>query len=133
MPEDSPLADILRARGITERPGSPCPGIRLTPETTQDVTHRKSVVRHERKLARRGAVALELVRQRDGDICWRCGHGMDFTEPRKGRKSATIEHVMPLSLGGTWALENLVLCHVGCNRHLGANPPEQKQRMRLRR
>ena len=76
---------------------------------------------------------FELVRQRDGDICWRCGHGMDFTEPRKGRKSATIEHVMPLSLGGTWALENLVLCHVGCNRHLGANPPEQKQRMRLRR
>ena len=67
MPEDSPLADVLRGRGITERPGSPCPGIRLTPETTQDVTHRKSVVRHERKLARRGALTLARVKREEAD------------------------------------------------------------------
>lgn len=73
------------------------------------------------------------VRQRDGDNCWRCGHPMDFSEPRNGKKSATIEHVNPKALGGTGALANLRLCHVGCNRHLAANTPEQKERMRLRR
>lgn len=81
----------------------------------------------ERK--RRLAVAL---RERDGDDCWRCHHPMVFAgrHPNRGR-AATIEHVMPLSKGGTWALDNLVLCHVGCNRHLGANDPAQKERMRL--
>jgi CelD/BcsL family acetyltransferase involved in cellulose biosynthesis len=67
MPQDSPLADALRARGITELPASPCPGIRLTPETAHDVTHRKSVVRHERKLARRGALTLERVKPGEVD------------------------------------------------------------------
>ena len=67
MPEASPLANVLRARGITERPGSPCPGIRLTPETAHDVTHRKSVVRHERKLAKRGALTLEPVKPEQAD------------------------------------------------------------------
>lgn len=46
-------------------------------------------------------------------------------------KAATIEHHLPLSRGGTWALENLRLCHVGCNRHLAANTPEKKERMRI--
>lgn len=46
-------------------------------------------------------------------------------------KAATIEHCMPLSRGGTWALDNLRLCHVGCNRHLADHPPEQKERMRI--
>jgi len=72
------------------------------------------------------------VRERDGDNCWRCHRPMNFTEPRDKAKSATVEHVQPRALGGTSALENLVLCHAGCNRHLGANIPEQKQRMRLR-
>jgi len=74
---------------------------------------------------------FEAVRKRDGDNCWRCHRPMDFSEPRNKAKSATIEHRKPRAHGGTSALDNLVLCHVGCNRHLGANPPEQKERMRL--
>ena len=71
------------------------------------------------------------VRERDGDNCWRCGHPMVFDDqhPNLGR-AATVEHVRALSKGGTWALDNLRLCHVGCNRHLGNNDPEQKERMR---
>ena len=58
---------------------------------------------------------------------------MRFGQPLNRGKAATIEHVLPLSDGGTWALENLRLCHKGCNQHLGTNTPEQKERMRLRR
>lgn len=82
--------------------------------------------------ARRRKDRAEQVRARDGDDCWRCGHPMVFDprHPNAGR-AATVEHVMPLSKGGTWALDNLRLCHVGCNRHLADRDPEQKERMRL--
>ena len=73
------------------------------------------------------------VRHRDGDDCWRCGFPMRFGPPYNVGKSATVEHVLALASGGTWALENLRLCHVGCNRHLGVNSPEQKERMRMTR
>lgn len=56
---------------------------------------------------------------------------MRFGPPYNRGKAATIEHVMPLASGGTSALSNLRLCHVGCNRHLGAHDPAQKERMRL--
>jgi hypothetical protein len=72
------------------------------------------------------------IRQRDGDNCWRCHRPMRFGPPYNVGKSATVELKLPKALDGTSALENIVLCHVGCNRHLGANTPEQKQRMRLR-
>lgn len=82
----------------------------------------------DKKRSRRDA-----VRARDGDLCWRCEQPMRFGPPHNRGKAATVEHVLPLALGGTWALDNLRLCHVGCNRHLGANPPEQKERMRLKK
>ncbi len=85
------------------------------------------VHRHLRKRERR-----EALRQRDGDHCWRCGHPMRFGAPFNRGKAATIEHVRALSAGGTWELDNLRLCHVGCNRHLGTHPPEQKERMRIK-
>ncbi len=87
--------------------------------------------RHMAKKIKRRQNALKSLRQRDGDICWRCGHPMRFDgEPNCG-KAATIEHLQALSEGGSWALENLRLCHPGCNRHLGVHPPEHKERMRI--
>lgn len=74
---------------------------------------------------------FEAVRKRDGDECFRCGHPMIFGDPSHS-KAATLEHWQPRSAGGTNALSNLRLCHKGCNRHLAANSPEQKERMRLR-
>jgi 5-methylcytosine-specific restriction endonuclease McrA len=82
----------------------------------------------ERRRAR-----FDAVRKRDGDDCWHCGNPLRFGPPYNVGKSATIEHWLPKAMGGTSALGNLRLCHVGCNRHLGANNPEQKERMRLRR
>lgn len=76
---------------------------------------------------------FESVRLRDGDICWRCTRLMRFGPPYNVGKGATIEHIMPLSKGGTWALDNLRLCHVGCNRHLADHDPAQKERMRTGR
>jgi 5-methylcytosine-specific restriction endonuclease McrA len=73
------------------------------------------------------------LRKRHGDDCWRCSSPMRFHGlPNRG-KAATIEHLTPLAKGGGWDLENLRLCHVGCNRHLGARTRVQKERMRIGR
>jgi 5-methylcytosine-specific restriction endonuclease McrA len=74
---------------------------------------------------------LERLRALWGDACWRCGHAMRFEGPPNCGKAATIEHLQPRSKGGTWALDNLRFCHVGCNRHLGDRTREQKERMRI--
>ncbi|QNP45251.1 HNH endonuclease [Sphingomonas sediminicola] len=66
-----------------------------------------------------------MLELRLSDALWRA--------PFNTRRSATIEHVLAQANGGTDDLDNLRLCHKGCNRHLGTNPPEQKERMRPRR
>lgn len=80
-------------------------------------------VSHRRKFQR--------LRELHGDNCWRCNHPMRFGGLPNCGKAATIEHLTPLSKGGTWAMDNLRLCHVGCNRHLKDHSREQKERMRI--
>ena len=70
------------------------------------------------------------LRRAYGDACWRCGHAMNFN-PLSVRRRATIEHLLARAHGGTSDWDNVRLCHVGCNRHLGTHPPEHKRRMRL--
>ena len=72
------------------------------------------------------------MRARDGDNCWRCHKPMRFGAPFNVGKAATVEHLLALANGGTWALDNLRLCHQGCNKFLGTYSPDQKERMRLR-
>lgn len=76
---------------------------------------------------------LKILRARDGDDCWRCHRPMRFAGPPNCGRAATIEHLLPRSKGGTDALANLRLCHVGCNRHLADHEPAQKERMRINR
>jgi hypothetical protein len=86
------------------------------------------VHKHHRRKGKRAR-----LRARDGDACWRCNQPMRFEGPPNCGKAATIEHLTPLCDGGTSALDNLVLCHVGCNRHLGTFSRERKERMRINR
>jgi hypothetical protein len=76
---------------------------------------------------------IERLRQRDGDDCWLCGNSMDFEAKPNTKKAPTKEHLQSVSAGGTDALENLVLCHPGCNRQLGDRPRADKEKMRAKR
>jgi 5-methylcytosine-specific restriction endonuclease McrA len=71
---------------------------------------------------RRRAI-VGAIKARDGGECWLC-----FRVMRKGRE--TLEHLLAQSLGGTYALENLVLCCGGCNRQLSNRPVADKWKMR---
>lgn len=57
-----------------------------------------------------------MLVSRDGDDCYLCGRVMDFSKGTKGSPwTVSIDHVLPLSLGGVDGLENVRLAHVRCN------------------
>ncbi|WP_265569852.1 HNH endonuclease [Sphingomicrobium nitratireducens] len=72
----------------------------------------------------------EVIRRRDGDHCWLCGGAIQFEARPNSNAAPSIEHLVPLSRGGSSALSNKVLCHVSCNRDLRNHPLEQKELMR---
>lgn len=76
---------------------------------------------------------VAALRERDGDNCWRCGKKMRFGGIPNVGKAATVEHLQPLSKHGTWAMDNLALCHVGSNRHMKDFDRTHKEKMRLNR
>jgi 5-methylcytosine-specific restriction endonuclease McrA len=72
---------------------------------------------------------IAQLRARDGSACWLCFRDL-FTGGKLKNRKATIEHLTPRALGGGDALDNLVLCHPGCNQHLGCRPVDKKLKMR---
>lgn len=76
---------------------------------------------------------LDRLRARDGGKCWLCDQPIDFDAVPNTKKAPTFEHLIAQSRGGPSTLENLVLCHPGCNRQLGDRPLVDKIRMRERR
>lgn len=74
----------------------------------------------------RRRVLVEALKARDGGECRLC-----FRVMRKGK--ATIEHLLARSLGGTYDLDNLVLCCGGCNRQPATRPVADKWKMRDKR
>jgi 5-methylcytosine-specific restriction endonuclease McrA len=84
---------------------------------------------HWKKTAKwKRARAAEIV-ARDGPLCWLCNLAI-LAAPKKQGRRASIEHLEARCLGGGDALENLVLCHDSCNRHLGDRRVAQKRKMR---
>jgi 5-methylcytosine-specific restriction endonuclease McrA len=60
-----------------------------------------------------GLVA-ELFEEQSG-ICYLCGAGMDLSYTPGSITWASLDHKVPLSLGGTWDRSNLAVAHRGCN------------------
>lgn len=63
-------------------------------------------------------VLFTEIFERDGGLCQICGEGMDGVWP--GPLSPSLDHVVPLSLGGAHAPENVQLAHLRCNVSKGA-------------
>jgi len=71
------------------------------------------------KGARRRAAAIRCLAKRDGLTCIYCG--CPLTE-----ETATIEHIVPLSLGGIDRMVNMALACTDCNHGLGNLPAAKK-------
>lgn len=58
--------------------------------------------------------------RRLGDPCWICGHHIDLTLDPRHRMSFTLDHVVPLSLGGSLLDPgNARSAHRACNSARG--------------
>jgi 5-methylcytosine-specific restriction endonuclease McrA len=58
---------------------------------------------------------------------------MNFEVKPNSPSAWSIEHLIARSLGGPDILDNLVLCHPGCNRILKDRPLKNKIELRERR
>lgn len=64
---------------------------------------------------------------RDGWACWICRQAIDPCLSHPDRRAGSVDHVVPLSLGGSDADENLRAAHVSCNSRRGAGRFQPKE------
>ena len=62
------------------------------------------------------------IYERDGWKCGLCGKSVNQKLKYPDKKSATIDHIIPLSVGGTHEARNIQLAHLQCNRCKGNRP-----------
>jgi 5-methylcytosine-specific restriction endonuclease McrA len=75
-----------------------------------------------RRLYRNGEQIDRLsVFERDNWICYLCNQTIDSTLRFPDRMAATIEHIIPLALGGTHTYDNVAASHALCNFKKGCN------------
>ena len=76
---------------------------------------------------------VDRLRARDGSDCWLCGQAIQFDAKPNSGLAPSREHLLAECLGGPDKLENLVLCHVVCNRRLATLSVKEKIDRRERR
>lgn len=64
----------------------------------------------ERKASTRSyrEIIVDFLVKRDGLLCWRCAEPVDGS-------TVSLDHVVPVALGGKNIMENLKLAHLTCN------------------
>lgn len=77
---------------------------------------RKAVVRGARDVERFDAVEIY---ERDGWICQICGDVIDPTVKYPNVRSASLDHVLPISKGGQHLKSNVQTAHFSCNAGKG--------------
>lgn len=64
------------------------------------------------------SITLRAVRERDNDICQICGLMVNDKDIENGhikRMYPTVDHIIPLSKGGSHTWDNVRLAHMSCN------------------
>ncbi|MGW3595006.1 HNH endonuclease [Streptomyces sp. NPDC005167] len=67
-------------------------------------------------------VSRAYLAKRDGLVCHLCRRKLGLATQHPSPGYASIDHVLPLSCGGTNDLANLRLAHLVCNLRKRANP-----------
>lgn len=84
-----------------------------------------------RRAARRGLLAEDFsltdIAERDRWRCQICGNKVDKDLKWPHKKCATVDHIVPIKLGGEHSKANCQLAHADCNRRKGARIREATQ------
>lgn len=83
---------------------------------------RQAQYTHARRMQKQATAERFLpgeVFERDGWVCGICAEPVDPTVAYPGRLSASLDHIVPLSKGGSHTRANAQCAHLGCNSKKG--------------
>jgi len=80
---------------------------------------------HARRAAGPKVLTIFQIAERDGRKCSVCGRLVDMSLSGRAKWGPTIEHLTPVSKGGTNEPDNLALSHRHCNTSRGNRGPVQ--------
>ncbi len=117
--------DKVRARKKQWREANPeylTAWLAANPERARDIATRASQRRRHLVRTSQPSESFEYAEifERDGWICGLCGASVDSAIKWPDDASPTLDHVTPLSRGGTHTRANVQLAHWSCNRIKGA-------------
>lgn len=72
-------------------------------------------------------VSVGELRRRLGDVCGICGMSVDFDLRSHDAGAPSVDHIIPLSLGGDPDWTNAQLAHLGCNRRKNIGKAQSKK------
>ena len=89
---------------------------------------------HRRRAAKVGTMEAEpvdrdAIAERDGWRCQLCGRRVDPSVAWPDPMSRSLDHIVPLSLGGAHVPSNVQLAHLGCNSVKGNRPAGEQLRL----
>lgn len=86
---------------------------------------------HRRRARKKDAYVQDVRRrdiyERDGWRCQLCGEDVDRDAVAPAPRSPSIDHIVPLAVGGTHEPRNVQLAHFICNARKSANGPASDQ------
>lgn len=80
---------------------------------------------HRRRAAKGAVLTVQQIADRDGNRCHICGKSVDMSRSGLAKWGPTIDHLVPVSHGGTNDPGNLALAHRQCNTVRGNRGPAQ--------
>jgi 5-methylcytosine-specific restriction endonuclease McrA len=82
--------------------------------------YRVKTVKRQSLTVKPSRLSCDEVAERDNYVCHICSELVDMSLPRTNGLGATVDHVIPLSKGGTDDFDNLRLAHWICNIRKGS-------------
>lgn len=91
-----------------------------SPACNERAVHRWSRQRRRRKLRGGDRIHPRKVFERDGWTCRLCGKPVDREAVSPDPLSPTVDHILPVALGGLDVYTNVQCAHFSCNVRKGA-------------
>lgn len=85
-------------------------------------TDRKEIKRKQARTKQSYEITVRSLYNRDSGICWICGGMCNINADGKSNDYPSIDHIIPVSLGGKDEWDNVRLAHRICNSLRGNKP-----------